>query len=172
MYLISWYVVEIKITYIPVFSLFVLTGASVWGRQYCQTGTYCITLSEANITAEAGLCVVIPCSFSTATAFKPKHIVWYKCKPSNPKCGDSDIIFHSNKLNTKVQSLFKGRVSLLQPDVSQENCSIIIINDLTESDSGAYQLRVNGLLDGKATGFTYPERAVLSVKGMESYNKY
>ncbi|KAI9526257.1 hypothetical protein NQZ68_041541 [Dissostichus eleginoides] len=141
------------------------TGASVWGRPYCQAGPFCITLGEADITAEAGLCVVIPCSFSTATAFEPKHIVWYKCKPSNPKCGDSDIIFHTNKYNTKVQSLFKGRVSLLQPDVSQENCSIFI-NDLTESDSGAYQLRVNGLLNGNSDGLTYYERAVLSVKGL------
>ncbi|XP_010788705.1 myeloid cell surface antigen CD33-like [Notothenia coriiceps] len=147
------------------------TGASVWGRQYCEAGTFCITLGVADITAEAGLCVVIPCSFSTPAAFKPKHIVWYKCKTSNQRCGDSDMIFHTNKHSTKVQSLFKGRVSLLQPDVSQGNCSIFI-NDLTESDSGAYQLRVNGLLDGISDGFTYSERAVLSVKGMESYNKY
>ncbi|XP_033957394.1 sialic acid-binding Ig-like lectin 11 [Pseudochaenichthys georgianus] len=141
------------------------TGASVWGRPYCQAGTYCITLGEADITAEAGLCVVIPCSFSTAAAFKTQHIVWYKCKPSNRICGDSDIIFHTNKHNTKVQSLFKGRVSLLQPDVSQGNCSIII-NDITESDSGEYQLRVNGLLYGRSDGHTYSERAVLSVKAL------
>ncbi|KAK1895168.1 Sialic acid-binding Ig-like lectin 6 [Dissostichus eleginoides] len=49
------------------------------------------------------------------------------------------------------------------PDVSQGNCSIFI-NDLTESDSGAYQLRVNGLLNGNSDGLTYYERAVLSVK--------
>jgi len=162
--------------YKDVLSLFLshcfLTGASVWGTQHCELRNFCITLSDADITAEAGLCVVIPCSFTTDDDYTIQHIVWYNNCDSSTKCGDSDIIFHSNKLNTKVQSLFKGRVSLLQPDVSQENCSIIIINDLTESDSGAYQLRVNGLLYGKATGFTYPERAVLSVKGMESYNKY
>ncbi|XP_034057074.1 sialic acid-binding Ig-like lectin 6 [Gymnodraco acuticeps] len=140
------------------------TGASVWGRPYCQ-GYFCITLGEADITAEAGLCVVIPCSFSTAAAFKTQHIVWYKCKLSNRKCGDPDMIFHTNKHNTKVQSVFKGRLSLLQPVLSQGNCSIII-NDLTESDSGAYQLRVNGLLYENPDGLTYSERAVLSVKGL------
>uniref|UniRef100_A0A4W6BT84 Ig-like domain-containing protein n=1 Tax=Lates calcarifer TaxID=8187 RepID=A0A4W6BT84_LATCA len=121
--------------------LFALTGASEWGRTHCQN-QYCITLTEGEITAEAGLCVVIPCSFTTDYRFKPQNIVWYKCEPTKERCGDSDIIFHTN--NIKIQPEFKGRVSLLEPDVSQKNCSIII-NNLKESDSGSYQLRVNGV---------------------------
>ena len=138
-------------------------------KTVCQSG-FCITL-DAEITAEAGLCVVIPCSFSTGSGFTPQHIVWHKCEPSKQRCGDSDIIFHSNKYNRKVQSGFRGRVSLLEPDVRQKNCSIII-NDLTESDSGSYQLRVNGYNNWyEADGFTFPLRAAVSVKGMKSYNK-
>ena len=135
------------------------------GETVCQYG-FCITLNDAEITAEAGLCVVIPCSFSTGSGFTLQHMVWHKCEPSKQRCGDSDIIFHS-KNNRKVQSGFKGRVSLLEPDVSQKNCSIII-NDLTESDSGSYQLRVNGQSDG----FSFPLRANVSVKGKKSDNKY
>uniref|UniRef100_A0A3P9BN50 Immunoglobulin domain-containing protein n=1 Tax=Maylandia zebra TaxID=106582 RepID=A0A3P9BN50_9CICH len=94
------------------------------------------------LTAEAGLCVVIPCSFTTADEFTPKHTVWYKCETSQHSCSDDEIIFHSNKnTDKKAQAAFEGRVSRLEPDVSQNNCSIII-NDLEESDSGSYQLRV------------------------------
>ncbi|XP_049902719.1 sialic acid-binding Ig-like lectin 5 isoform X1 [Epinephelus moara] len=138
------------------------TGA-VWRRPFCDRG-YCITLSKGEITAEAGLCVVIPCLFTTGYGFIPQHIVWYKCEPSKPKCGDSDIIFNTNR-NNEVQSGFKGRVSLLEPDVTQGNCSIIV-NDLTEFDSGSYQLRVNGFLYGREVGYTFYTRARVSVKGL------
>ncbi|XP_059195192.1 sialic acid-binding Ig-like lectin 10 [Centropristis striata] len=136
-------------------------GAPVWGRPDCRNG-FCITLSEGAITAEAGLCVVIPCSFTVDYySFTPQHMVWYKCEG---RCSDRDIILHTNNKN-KVQSGFKGRVSLLEPDVSQKKCSIII-NDLTESDSGSYQLRVNGLVNRQTSGFNFPTKATFTVKGL------
>uniref|UniRef100_A0A669DX23 B-cell receptor CD22 n=1 Tax=Oreochromis niloticus TaxID=8128 RepID=A0A669DX23_ORENI len=121
-----------------------------------------LVILEQKLTAEAGLCVVIPCSFTNADEFTPKHIVWYKCEASQ-KCSDAEIIFHSNTHNKKVQSAFQGRVSRLEPDVSQKNCSIII-NDLKESDSGSYQLRVTGERNGKQDGFTFNQRVTVSVK--------
>ncbi|KAK9514188.1 hypothetical protein VZT92_027673 [Zoarces viviparus] len=133
------------------------TGASV--KEHCDK-EFCITLSKGEITAEAGLCVVIPCSFTTPSGFRPKHMVWFKCEPYQTKCEDSEVI-HTDK-NNKVQSGFKGRVSLLEPDVSLGNCSIII-NDLTEADSGSYQLRVQSWSNG---GFTFSPRANVSVKGL------
>ncbi|XP_037640550.1 sialic acid-binding Ig-like lectin 10 [Sebastes umbrosus] len=139
-------------------------GSFLGGKQHCLNG-FCITLSEGEITAEAGLCVVIPCSFNTTYDFTPQHLVWHKCEPSKRRCDDSDIIFHSNKNNTKVQSGFKGRVSLMEPDVSQGNCSIII-NDVTESDSGSYHLRVNGHQFGRDSGFNYSPRTIVSVKDL------
>ncbi|XP_022620065.1 sialic acid-binding Ig-like lectin 10 isoform X1 [Seriola dumerili] len=142
-------------------------GASVGGRQQCLRFLYgyCITLPEGEITAEAGLCVVIPCSFTTSYSFTPQKLVWYKCEPTEEKCSDSDVIFHTNKNNIKIQSEFRGRVSQLEPDVSQRNCSIII-NDLKESDSGSYQFRVNGILNGRSDGLTYPPRATVSIKAL------
>uniref|UniRef100_A0A8C2ZKE3 Ig-like domain-containing protein n=1 Tax=Cyclopterus lumpus TaxID=8103 RepID=A0A8C2ZKE3_CYCLU len=126
------------------FPLFPITGESVKRLQSCYS-EFCITLIEGEITAEAGLCVVIPCFFTTGNGFTPQYVVWYKCEPPKGRCGDADVIFHTNENNNnKVQAEFLGRVSLLEPDVSQKNCSIII-NELTESDSGKYQVRVNSV---------------------------
>ncbi len=145
----------------PCVSLIVLTGASVG----CLLD-FCINLNEEEITAEAGLCVMIPCSFTHSSYFTTQNLVWFKCKPSQERCFDSEIIFHS-KYSKKVLSEFKGRVSLLEPDVSWKNCSIII-NDLKESDSGSYQFRVNGgFVLGAMYGFTFNQRATVSVKGMQ-----
>ncbi|XP_056261865.1 sialic acid-binding Ig-like lectin 10 [Pseudoliparis swirei] len=141
-----------------------VTGESVGETTSCYNG-FCITFRKGEITAEAGLCVVIPCSFATGDGFTPQHMVWFKCEPSKTRCGDVDIIFHTNKNNKKVQSEFLGRVSLLEPDMMKRNCSIII-NNLTESDSGSYQLRVNGLLGRKEDGFTFSARATVSVKAL------
>ncbi|XP_008429453.1 sialic acid-binding Ig-like lectin 14 [Poecilia reticulata] len=138
------------------------TVESALGKPDCNS-EYCITLNDGEITAEAGLCVVIPCFFTTAYEFTPKNIVWFKCEPLKRRCGDSDIVFHINR--NKVPSEFLGRVLLLDPDVSQGNCSIMI-NDLSTSDSGSYQLRVNGFYYGTADGVTFPSRTILSVKAL------
>uniref|UniRef100_A0AAX7T3H4 Immunoglobulin domain-containing protein n=1 Tax=Astatotilapia calliptera TaxID=8154 RepID=A0AAX7T3H4_ASTCA len=129
-----------------------------WGRQHCVSG-YCVTLNEGEVTVEAGLCVVIPCSYRTGDGFTPKHIAWYKCEVSEPRCGNPIMIFHTNN-SIKVQSGFKARVSFLEPDLSQNNCSIFI-NKLKQSDSGSYHLRVIGELNGKPDGFSFSPRVTL-----------
>ena len=138
-------------------------------RTNCPLNGYCITLNEGEITGEAGLCVVIPCSFTTSSNFILRNIVWSKCEPGR-NCKDSDVIFGTNN-NRRFQPEFRGRVSLLEPDLSQNNCSIII-NDVKESDSGSYELRVLGSVNGRSDRFTYPLRATVSIKGMKSFNIY
>ncbi|XP_076593984.1 sialic acid-binding Ig-like lectin 5 [Chaetodon auriga] len=140
------------------------TGPSFGGRTQCQN-RFCITFNDGEITAEAGLCVVIPCSYTPDYNFYPQHMIWYKCESVKEKCGDLDMIFHTNKNSKNVQSGYKGRVSLLEPDVIQRNCSIIV-NDLMESDSGVYQLRINGYLNGFPDGFTFSPRTTVSVKDL------
>uniref|UniRef100_A0A3B3DBB9 Ig-like domain-containing protein n=1 Tax=Oryzias melastigma TaxID=30732 RepID=A0A3B3DBB9_ORYME len=137
-------------------------GASVLGEPFCSN-EFCITVSNDEITAEPGLCVVIPCSFTTPSYFKPQHLIWFKCE-SNKICFHSEKIFHTNKNTPPYKSEFMGRVSLLDPDVNHQNCSIRI-SDLRESDSGFYQLRVNGYSDRASDGFTFNKRTSVNVGG-------
>lgn len=141
----------------------ILTGPLLTMTESCRRG-FCASLPEEEIKADAGLCFVLPCSFNTPYSFTPLNMIWFKCGPSKPKCGESDIIFHPNQRNVQVG--FKGRVSLLEPDVSQRDCSIMV-NDLTESDSGFYQLRLNGVnYFGNQDAFTFLVKATVSVEGM------
>uniref|UniRef100_A0A3B3DDC4 Ig-like domain-containing protein n=1 Tax=Oryzias melastigma TaxID=30732 RepID=A0A3B3DDC4_ORYME len=113
---------------------------------------------SVKVPQKPGLCVVIPCSFTTPSYFKPQHLIWFKCE-SNKICFHSEKIFHTNKNTPPYKSEFMGRVSLLDPDVNHQNCSIRI-SDLRESDSGFYQLRVNGYIEK----YFFPQTVFLLTK--------
>ncbi|XP_041797526.1 hemicentin-1-like [Chelmon rostratus] len=104
------------------------------------------------ITPEAGLCVEIRCYSTTDFGFTVVSTVGYKCEHN---CTDSDIILRLKNTSAHAQSGFG--VSLLDRNLSQTNC-IIIITDLTKSDSGSYQLTVlNGRTQGSTSHETFSE---------------
>ncbi|KAL7394451.1 hypothetical protein ABVT39_026271 [Epinephelus coioides] len=121
-------------------------------------------LSDAELTAEAGLCVVIPCHFTTDPVIPLELTVWHKCDPSKQNCSDSDMVLHLNDTSPNAHTGSRVRVSLLEPDLSQKNCSIII-NDLSESVSGSYHFRLNGILNG-TEGEYASSGANVTVKGL------
>ncbi|XP_030014676.1 sialic acid-binding Ig-like lectin 5 isoform X3 [Sphaeramia orbicularis] len=124
---------------------------------------FCISLRRGKIKAEAGLCTVIPCSFTTA--FSPiTGAAWYKCDESKRSCDYSDIIFHSWN-QSQIQPGFRGRISMLEPNLSQGNCSIVI-NDLDQSDSGSYQFKVTGWLNNMHNEFLFLPSTSVSVKAL------
>uniref|UniRef100_A0A3B3TYU4 Ig-like domain-containing protein n=1 Tax=Poecilia latipinna TaxID=48699 RepID=A0A3B3TYU4_9TELE len=130
-------------------------------EKFCQHEGFCVTFNEGEIKAEVGLCAVIPCAFTSL--FAPEYIIWYKCEPLEAKCDNSDPVFHSGKNKENIQPEYEGRMSLLNLNMTQKNCSIMI-NDLKKSDSGWYQLRV----EGKETkdAYTYLAKANLSLTGL------
>lgn len=75
-----------------------------------------------------------------------------------------DSIFHS-KNSSVAQEGYRRRVSLLETDLTKKNCSMII-NDITKTDDGDYQLRLSGKLNsGNISTFTYQEKMKIAVKG-------
>ncbi|KAM9309975.1 sialic acid-binding Ig-like lectin 11 [Pholidichthys leucotaenia] len=125
-------------------------------KEFCKSRGYSISLSEGTIAAQAGLCVVLPCSFTTDTGFNVAVINWSKYDGINNK-----KIFNS-RTNKDADSEFKGRVSLLDSDLQKKNCSIII-NDLRESDSGSYELRV---INDKDEGYSFKCHANITVTAL------
>ncbi|XP_050931858.1 uncharacterized protein LOC108899402 [Lates calcarifer] len=138
------------------------TASFYGGKQHCTQNNYCVTLTEGEISAETRLPVVLQCSFTTAADFDVKSVIWYKCDPFKQRCDLPDKQIFSSSNNRNIQSGFRGRVSLLEPDVSQKNCGIII-SGVRESDAGSYQLRVGGFLNGVKTGFTFESKANITV---------
>ncbi|XP_067367060.1 myeloid cell surface antigen CD33-like isoform X4 [Channa argus] len=127
-------------------------------NKLCQHGS-CFNLSVAGQTAEAGLCVVIPCSFTTNEKHTAQHVAWYKCEGSEHTCNKS-LIFDSNK--NEPASEFKERVSMLEPDLSKKNCSITIRN-LKKSDSGFYEVRVYGKFSGTKDDYMLSNKTNITV---------
>ncbi|KAM3614329.1 uncharacterized protein V6R79_012834 [Siganus canaliculatus] len=115
------------------------TSTSTLELTPCLHG-FCIVLNQENVTAEAGLCVTIPCSLPNPESFNlVRDITWFKCRTSEEKCGDSesDIILS----NMKTHPAFEGQKFQLELNSRQRKCSLVI-NDLTESDSGSYHVRL------------------------------
>ncbi|XP_071253827.1 sialic acid-binding Ig-like lectin 5 isoform X2 [Salvelinus alpinus] len=125
-----------------------------------------ITFSPAEITPQAGLCAVIPCSFTHLDNFTAHSAIWLKCPDTQLSMQvDKDSIFHSRN-SSKAQEGYRRRVSLLETDVTKKNCSIII-NDITKTDDGDYQLRLFGTFNsGNRSKFTSREKVKIAVKAL------
>ena len=61
-------------------------------------------------------------------------------------CREEDIVFNSENVNATTDQ-FRGLVTLLEPDLSKKNCSVLI-DDLNIWMSGNYMVGVNGVKNG------------------------
>lgn len=143
------------------FSLF--TGPSTSVRKYCSDNL-CVTLNEAEVSAEAGLCAVIPCSFPDILFAGLSQIYWFKCE-SAEECNNPVMIFQHNR---QFDNTLNANVSLLEYNDSYAKTCSIIISDLTESDSGSYYPKIAFL----QLEYPSPQRTTVSVKGTKGYSKF
>ncbi|KTF72909.1 hypothetical protein cypCar_00043816 [Cyprinus carpio] len=103
-----------------------------------------ITFNPPEVTAVAGLCVLISCTFTYPDEAKPSNVLWNECNKIG-KCGE---IFNLNGTKEKVngikvekENIKPGRIEMLEPDLTKNNCSIIMKN-ITPSDKKYYMLRL------------------------------
>ena len=124
---------------------------------------------DGPLEAEVGTSVILNCTFQIHDdEFVPKSVTWTKCNESKIICPDSDMIFHSDECDDTlrpVQDEFKGRVSLLEPDITQKNASIVI-RDLRVSDTGSYQLVAYGSRNGEPWWTSFRLKKPITATGM------
>uniref|UniRef100_A0AAZ3RMN5 Ig-like domain-containing protein n=1 Tax=Oncorhynchus tshawytscha TaxID=74940 RepID=A0AAZ3RMN5_ONCTS len=70
-------------------------------------------------------------------------------------------------MNSSIaQEGYRRRVALLETDLTKKNCSMII-NDITKTDDGDYQLRLSGTLNSVyISQFTYQKKLKMAVKAL------
>lgn len=119
----------------------------------CEDKTFTPTLKPTNLTAAAGQCVVLECSFeNNVTSF-----AW--CK--NGQSGECNLAIFNSSNNSTVDSKFLGRVTMLEPDLKKKKCSIIITN-LTTTGTGVYKVEAKA-----ANGCTYLSKANITIEGIQ-----
>ncbi|XP_066575217.1 sialic acid-binding Ig-like lectin 14 [Amia ocellicauda] len=130
---------------------------------FCVTGTQSETTDwpinlPQDLTAEEGLCVIIPCNFSNPeNKLQPPFTgIWLKTEQTPPK-----TVFHSSG-PSKVSEEYRGRVALLG-NLTENQCTVII-SDLRKSDGGTYQFRADG--NGQSENYTYHQRVNISIKDL------
>ena len=90
-------------------------------------------------------------------------VVVMKCEPGK-LCQEEDIVFNSENANATTDQ-FRGLVTLLEPDLSKKNCSVLI-DDLNIWMSGNYMVGVNGVKNGRPAVVRRPLTKPIKVTGL------
>ncbi|XP_016414561.1 sialic acid-binding Ig-like lectin 8 [Sinocyclocheilus rhinocerous] len=115
---------------------------------YCiqdQKEDWSIIFDPPEVTAVPELCALISCTFTYPNNAKPiNNVAWYVCK--NSQCKHE--IFKA-KVSKNIENKFgeketeTGQIKMLDPDLTENNCSIIMKNIKAE-DKNEYAFRVEG----------------------------
>ncbi|CAM4555718.1 unnamed protein product [Leuciscus chuanchicus] len=113
-----------------------------------------IAFNPPVITAVPGLCALISCNFTYPEAAKPiENVQWLVCK--NVQCNKNEKMFKGkvstqNKIELEEKETETERIKMLEPDLTKNNCSIIM-KDIKAEDENEYAFRVVGQGKHKST---------------------
>ncbi|XP_067221898.1 sialic acid-binding Ig-like lectin 14 isoform X2 [Chanodichthys erythropterus] len=122
-----------------------------------------ITFNPPEVTAVPGLCVLISCTFTYPDKAKPiDNVQWIECN-ENGECKND--IFKQNvstkdKNKQEEKKTETERIKMLEPDLSKNNCSIIM-KDIKAEDEHEYAFRVEGQHPHK---YTYKSRVKIIIQ--------
>ncbi|CAM4555702.1 unnamed protein product [Leuciscus chuanchicus] len=111
-----------------------------------------ITFNPPVITAVPGLCALISCTFTYPEAAKPiENVQWLVCKNGECKKGIfMGKVSTQDKIELEEKETETERIKMLEPDLTKNNCSIIM-KDIKAEDENEYAFRVEGKLTQKST---------------------
>nr|XP_015201511.1 PREDICTED: butyrophilin subfamily 2 member A2-like isoform X1 [Lepisosteus oculatus] len=103
--------------------------------QALETGQVKVVVPSSSMLAIKDSSIVLPCHLEPETSAAGMEVRWFKGS-------FTDFLYlHKNGKET-VGSVYKGRVSLVHPDLEKGNVSLLL-KDITASDEGIYTCHVS-----------------------------
>ncbi|XP_056127312.1 sialic acid-binding Ig-like lectin 16 [Rhinichthys klamathensis goyatoka] len=109
-----------------------------------------ITFNPPEMIAVPGLCALISCTFTYPNEAKPIDTVQWRVCHKNSQCKIVISSIFKGKVNTQKKKTHTDRIKMLEPDLTKNNCSIIM-KDIQAEDENEYAFRVEGQLSHKMT---------------------
>ncbi|MBN3311796.1 BT2A2 protein, partial [Atractosteus spatula] len=102
---------------------------------FSSAGQVKVVVPSSSMLAIKGSSIVLPCHLEPETSAAGMEVRWFKGS-------FTDFLYlHKNGKET-VGSVYKGRVSLVHPDLEKGNVSLLL-KDITASDEGIYTCHVS-----------------------------
>ncbi|GLD53069.1 sialic acid-binding Ig-like lectin 5 [Lates japonicus] len=132
------------------------TASFPGGKQHCTQNDYCVTLTEGEISAETGLCVVLQCSFTTAADFNVQSVICIIINDLKTSDSGSYKLRDGGTKRKKDGFTFESKATVTVTGLSQK--PTVMVPPLTEGQQTTLTCTAPGLCSGSDPKITWTWR--------------